>query len=423
MDVNIMSKEIIPCSIDSKVAWNSVLKYMIQKEDTPVDIACESRFISYEMIYYPIERVKINYKAQWQAESIFIRRWTETETYLKPEIHYFDRWGTEHKHPGFDYLDPKTHKWRSGTFNPITSRVKGYSGSVGTKPWTPTEVTVEATRENSYEEETGRENSSGTVNDSILDVLAERYPFFNILYGNYNSKERLPYSDEALKKAIVDGIVLINNQKKNELVKKAENIAQKQCEGRIPGQKYRNFYMDFTYDISSEIWYYPAYKIVYMYQNRQYECLVSGCTVDCVYETAHPIDSTSSNLLSPANLRSSELIEKRKKVTKTIAISILIGSVVEFISILMVLSKLISLFIGQGGFLGLFLWLAIMAGTGYFVYQKFLERKTIVSKNENIHAEKDNMIRNRQDRKKKIFDIITDDRLNNDEKREKCKTI
>ena len=101
---------------------------------------------------------------------------TETETYLKPEIHYFDRWGTGHKHPGFDYLDPKTHKWRSGTFNPITSRVKGYSGSVGTKPWTPTEVTVEATRENSYEEETGRENSSGTVNDSILDVLAERYP-------------------------------------------------------------------------------------------------------------------------------------------------------------------------------------------------------------------------------------------------------
>ena len=67
--------------------------------------------------------------------------------------------------------------------------------------------------------------------------------------------------------------------------------------------------------------------------------------------------------------------------------------------------------------------MAIMAGTGYFVYQKFLERKTIVSKNENIHAEKDNMIRNRQDRKKKIFDIITDDRLNNDEKREKCKTI
>lgn len=418
MDEHMIKKEVIPFSIDSRAAWHSVLKYFIQKEDTPVDIACGSRFISCEMMYYPVERGKINYEAQWQAESIFIKQWTEMETCLKKEVHYFDRFGTEHEHPGFDYLDPKTHKWRSGTFNPITSRARGYSGSTGTRPWQPLEVTVEETREVLREKETGRENSSGTVKDSEIEVFAERYPFFKILYGNYkNGKERVPYSDEELKTATVDGVVLINGSQQMELINKAKDKAEKQCIGRIPGQKYRNFQMEFIiHDMSSEIWYYPAYKIVYMYQNETYECLVSGCTAEAVYETVHPTDNNYSNILSQVDIRSSELINQRKKSTKTIAIAL----IVEVISVL--LAPLYFL-LGTEGFLQFIFWFAVMIGNGYFIYKEFLKRKKFVSEKENVHKEKDNLAQNRRERKKKIFDIMTDDSLNDDEKRERCRTL
>lgn len=418
MAERMIKKEVIPFSVDGKAAWRSVLRHLAQKEDTPMDIACESRLVSSKRIFYPVERLTVNYEAHWKAVSIFIEE--QTETYTVQEVHYFDRWGREHNSPGFDYYEDG--KWHNGSFHPIHSRTKGYSGSRDARPWDPREVTVE--KERKWEEEIGRKNSSGTEKHSVLNVLDQRYPFFSTLYGSYTGGERIAFSDEAVQGAVVEEVILANDEKKKQLIAKVAGNAQEICIKKIPGQKYANFHMDFANDTDGEVWYYPAYKIVYMYQGKQYECLVSGCTVDRVYETTHPTDSVYDDLVNQTEKRASELVEQRKNATKTIAISIAVGLFVELIAALMVLHSLVSLFVnGISGFLGFVFWGAVAVGMGYFVYKKYMERKNIVSEHENIHKEKENTIQNRQDRKRKILDIMTDDNLSDDEKKRRCKEI
>ncbi|MCM1529900.1 MAG: hypothetical protein NC093_07905 [Alistipes sp.] len=359
-------KEVIPFDVDSTVAWNSLLKHLAQKEDTPVNIASESRYISSEKIYYPVERLTVNYEAKWNAVSIFMRYWTETETYFVQEVHYFDRWGREHTQPGFDYFDTESGKWRTGTFHPIKSRVKGYSGSVTSRPWDPREVTVEKSREIPYEQETGRKNSSGTVKSNMINALSERYPFFNVLYGTYSNGERSVYSDEAVEGTVVDEMIFADGEKNKELILKAKNVAQETCIKQIPGQKYANFSMDFVHNIDREIWYYPAYKIVYTYQDKQYECLVSGACCDCVYETTYPTDDFMNTIFQDSEKEKDELKQKKKKVTKELLISIAAVMFLEPIALV--------LFAPLGAEFATIAIFAIIAVGGYYIYRKYLER-------------------------------------------------
>lgn len=412
--------EVIPFSVDSKSAWHSVLKYLAQKEDTPVDIACGSCLVSSERMYYPVERLTINYEAQWNATSIFMRYWTETRTWLAQEVHYFDRWGREHNKPGFDYYDSKKGKWKTGTFNPIESRVRGYSGSASARPWDPREVTVQKAEDVPCEEETGRRNSSGTVKDSILNVLSERYPFFEKLYGSYNNGERNAYSDEAVRGTAVGKVVLADGEKKKELVAKAGNVAQEKCIQQIPGQKYANFSMGFKHEIDSAVWYYPAYKVVYKYQDKQYECLVSGCVVGCVYETAAPADDFLNTISQQSETRKKELNQSKKKATKQILIA---GVVVELIAILGIFYNLVKITAGEGGKVGVIVWLVIAVSAIVFSRIMFAKRRRIKSDILNVDNEKETTVQNRQDRKMKIFDIMADDNLTDIEKEKKCKEV
>lgn len=419
------SISLIPFDVDSVTAWHSLLKYLTMQNDTPTDIACESRLISSEKIYYPVERLTVNYKSQWEAVSIFKEYWTERETWLEQEIHYFDRFGMEHTKPGFDYFDRETGRWKSGTFNPIKSKIKGYSGSVDARPWNPKEVTVQKSRDVPYEREINRQNTSGNADGSLLKILTDQYPFFRSLYANYNGGERILYSNEAIEGIEVQEAVLLDESGVNQVISKAKSKAKSKCINQIPGQEYTNFQMTFAHVIDREFWYFPAYKIIYVYKNEKFECLVSGCTVDSVYETIHPTDSDLENILQKKNKMKTQLGEKKKKINTDLFMSIVISLLVVFVGSPMLMSIVNS--VVNNLFLIMVVNTAIVVGIIYFAYKKIRakcsELKAVKLEISDVDKMHDDAIQNRQKKKNRIFEIMTDENLTDNEKKEKCESV
>lgn len=173
---------------------------------------------------------------------------------------------------------------------------------------------MQKSRDIPYEREIDRQNTSGNVDGSLLKILTDQYPFFRSLYANYNGGERILYSNEAIEGIEVQEAVLLDESGVNQVISKAKSKAKSKCINQIPGQEYTNFQMTFAHVIDREFWYFPAYKIIYVYKNEKFECLVSGCTVDSVYETIHPTDSDLENIVQKKNKMKTQLGEKRRKL-------------------------------------------------------------------------------------------------------------
>ncbi len=405
---------VIPFSFDKASAWKQVLCYLSEDKTTPVEVVYHSHAISIDREYYPVEYLEINYTAKWNAISIFIERWTEKETHYEPQIHYFDRWGMEHERPGFDYWDTKDRKWKSGAFHPLKSKMMGYSGEAGTRPWQPQEVSVAVTENIPYERETGRERKFGEIKNQHVYYHGKEYPF-SVLRTDKN--EKVPYSDEAINGGkVINQVDPINKSIFDSELSKARANAKKLCIEKIPGQEYTDFSMDFDFEANYQILYYPVYHIVYEFLGQNYECFVSGYRKNEIKVEFLPEDPSIKSEMQPYDNQLSNL-ESQKKDWKSNYFGIRLGIVgVCFLGFF--------LFIGLLQFLLAFLLL--VGSIALFIYLSRIKNEKIKELDQKIakcNEAKNNIIPARQAKKETLLNVLLDDSLSESEKSAKCEKI
>ncbi len=421
MDVENNSAFVIPFIISKESAWKCVLKYLCEEETTPLESVCNSHIVSIDKEYYPIELLEVNWRAKWNAVSIFIERWTEPETHYERQVHYFDRLGMEHEYSGFDYFDTKSGKWKNGTFNPIASRVKGYSGDAGTKPWEPREVTVTVTEEIQYEKETGRKRTSGeTSGRKIYSHLAE-YPLPFSYSAEFSKLKKISYSD----KAVHDGEVIgqaepFSESEYKQHLSELQKDAQKACLRQIPGQDYADFNMNFNPvgAFQPQTWYCPVYHVVYTFKEQQYECFVSGYDESSVAGKTAPKDESLENAKQQYDEQLSQLKDEKKKYRLKF-IWILLGVCAANIIVSSLLIDLGS----ESIFLQMIVAIGALVAAVYFCRENYKGIKVINKKIADTNEEKNNFVPTRQTKKKAILDIALNEDLNDSEKATKYAEI
>lgn len=398
---------VIPFSITEKTAWKEVSRYISEQETTPVEAVYKSKLVSITKEYYPVERLELDYTADWEATSIFMRYWTEQETHYEQRVHYFDRWGDEHENSGFDYYDTSSHKWKRGSFHFIKSNIKGLTGDPHTRPWDPREVTVAVTEEISCEEETGRKKNSGTLESNHVYHHDRDYPLSAFL-TKYDPEKKIPYSKESVKDGgIIEQSKPFAESDYNSALSNAKSLAKKDCIGLIPGQKYAGFQMEFNLtDSVCQILHYPVYHVRYEFMGQPYECFVSGYCENAVSGTPFPEDEPIENVRRRYREREYDLDSQKGKLRLKylwiylgVCAGLLVTGLLSFVSIIEAIISLLTL------------------GAGVYLTRKNINDikniKTEIKKTKEIS---ENYVSIRQAKKKELLDILLNDNLSDSEK-------
>ena len=451
---------VIPFSVQKSSVWKEVIRYLSEKETTPVEAICHSRVVSIDKEYYPVERLEISYTAKWNAVSIFKECWTEQETHYEQQIHYFDRFGKEHEKSGFDYYDTKAKRWKSGALHPFASTARGYSGDALTKPWEPREVTVPVTENVSYEKETGRKRNSGEIKGNHTYYHDKEYPFpmhlenhadddlFSsiIFHSDSVENQKIPYSQEAVK----DGMVIRQSKPLNENdvdteLSRAKSMAKKECIWKIPGQAYADLHMEFDSDEICQIWYCPVYHVIYEFSGQKYECFVSGNfrgsvgmqmksgnrlvsdeREDSVKGKIDPEDVSIENIKQQYDNEYSALKNRKKKCWLKF-IWIWLGVCGIPIPIALLFMPLATIQNGIGiiiiSIVTSILPVVFVGTAIYLCWKNYKEIKNIKRELTQNNEAKKNIVPFRQAKKKTIMEIILNDNLSDSEKAMRCEAI
>lgn len=422
MDLKNCEAYVIPFSVQENSAWKSVIQYLSKRETTPVEAICNSRIVSVDKEYYPVEHLELTYEAKWNAISVFKEYWTEEETHYEQQVHYFDRLGKEHERPGFDYFDVKSGKWKNGAYNPITSTLKGYSGNANARPWKPVEVTVAVTEKIPYERETGRKRNSGNVTGKHIYQHTKGYTFFYDLFSDSGKIEKVPYAAEYIKsEKVMTQPEPFGESDYNSVYSAAKSNARDQCIKKIPGQAYADFHMNIECDDVIQVWYYPVYHIIYEFNKQEYECLASGCQEGSVYGKTAPEDGSIESAKQEYEKQNSELKARKKKCWLKFA-KIWLGMFV-FGVFSMSLIPLVAVIGSAGNIIGSILNMALWGVVIYLCWTNYKDIKNIKKEIKENEEAKNNIIPIRQKKKQAIMDVVINDNLNDIEKAEKCKEI
>lgn len=419
MDFKNCEAFVIPFRVKEASAWKNVIQYLSKKETTPVEAICNSHVVSVDKEYYPIGRLEIVYTAKWNAISVFKEYWTEQETHYEKEIHYFDRWGNEHKQSGFDYYDSKSGKWKSGSWHPFKSNIKGYSGDASTRPWEPMEVTVTVTEDIPCERETGRKKNAGSINGNYIYQHSEGFPFFHSLFSDVKADMKIPYSEEAIQDGKkMEQVHPFSESDYNFVFSKAKSEAQDRCIKQIPGQAYANFRMEFDSNEVRQMWYYPVYHIIYEFQEQKYECFVSGCQEGYAYGKQEPEDASIENIKQEYDNKCSALNDKKKKYWyKFVWIflgKMLVGGL---------LSIIMSIIGGTGSVIDKSSVLAIWCVAIYLYWKNYRDIKNTKKEIEKVVEANNNIVPLRQKKKNALLDVVLNDNLTDGEKAKKFEEI
>ena len=437
MDFKNCEAFVIPFSVPEASVWKKVIEYLCEKETTPIESICNSHVVSIDKEYYPVQRLEINYTAKWNAISIFKEYWTEQETHYEQQIRFFDRLGIEHKHSGFDYFDPKSGKWKSGAFNPIGSRIKGYSGNANTRQWMPKEVTVPVTENVSYERETGRKRNFGEIKGNQIYFHDKEYPFRmdlktlfpNLFSGIFSDSDltangKISYSKEAVKDGkVIEQLKPINERDYDSALSVAKSNAKNQCIGQIPGQEYADFHMEFDSNDVCQMWYYPVYHVNYEFRGQKYECFVSGYGDASVKGKNDPEDASIESIKQQYDTQCSNLKDRKKKcLLEFVGLCLGICAASILLIPLIGLDMLISTGI-TGAIIFLVLSIPLVGVVVYLCKKKYEELNDLKEEITKIEEAKKNIVPIRQAKKRAIMDVILNDNLSDSEKAMKCEAI
>lgn len=308
MDFDVLESKVVPFSLTEEAVRERFLDYVIEGENTPIDIACNAVITTIKKALYPVRCFDVTYSAHWSATSF----WEHKEPYTEYESKtiYIDHYGKEHSSPGFDMFH--------------NGQVIGSSSSAGKdkRPWRPQQKTIPITKYKTVIDNV--EQTQGSIEDQSFQPiityenpaeasLAQWVVGFPIKGNTINSTDKLLENSVIMPLFETDGFA----QKTAE--SKVQDIACAQCEGEVPGDRYRDLSVsNFNTRCSMEIVLLPVFHIQYEYQGQQFECWRSGISNGNFFYCIKPQDT---NIAAENERAANEIKLQKKQWLKFAAIS------------------------------------------------------------------------------------------------------
>ena len=404
MNFNLSKAKVVPYSVCEDEVNNIFLNFVIQGDNSPIDVALQAKITEVRRLYYPVRCYDITYSAEWSATSIWEHK--ETYTEYKSKTVYVDYSGKEHNSPGFD-------RYFKGSV--ISS--SQFAGK-DTKPWTPISKTVPVTK-------------TKTVVDNVEQTYGEIGPIRSfqpiMMYKNDSEKKftqwitstitEKNYGDfdaDQIKNSDIAPLVGSDSEAEQSVSRIINSRAQTLCSKKVPGTRYEDLKGSvYDTDYTVEVVLVPVYYISYQYQGQTFHCWINGSRSDVFYN-AKPTDETlvseSKALQEQIRLGKSSRLKLGTLVFLVIPIAIIITLFVDF-----------ALWIGEPGKLG----------SGIFFLLLLLAIECMCAmKFSKIHHQVTDQKKHSENRSKKlaskrqaIANIVSDQNMSHDEKQSAIQEI
>ena len=282
MNFDVSKSKVIPFTMPESEVYGHFIDFLIEGDNTPVDVAAHSKIVEKKKQFYPIRCFDITYSAEWQATSI----WEKEEYYteIQTKTVYIDYFGKEHDSPGYDYFSD-----RGGI--PYSS---GNIGGKNNRPWRamPKQESVQKKR---------------TVIDHVEPRYGDigRYRSFQPIITYLDADQKLAqwvvsflkknkyvdYRPELLEDSEIKDLISSNDFARKKAEANVGDIARKQCNSDIPGDRYEDFqYRVSIESYSMQIVLVPIYHISYEYRGQKYECWLGGKADSDIFCYSKPQD-------------------------------------------------------------------------------------------------------------------------------------
>ena len=395
---DILSSKTVPFSVTENQLREGFLDWIIQGNDTPLDVAYGAAIMRITKHFYPIRCFDITYSVDWTATSF----WEHEEEYTEYESKtvYFDREGKEHKEPGFDYTDaqgrPTVSIDSKGTRHPYRVQPKMV-------PVTKTRTIVD-----NVEQTQGGLDSETSFQRIITydDATGEDFAQWIV---DFSLESQTKSTDDLFADSVVMPLVQTEAFAWNEAKSKVADIARGQCENQIPGNRYEDFQLfNFATRYDMQIVLMPFYEISYRYQNQDYVCWLSGIAEDdFVY-----CDKPEDDKIKQENHRAQDEIAQHKKERLKFGL-------IAFLAIPAVFIFFGLTFLIVNWIVGLLILLASGA-LEVLYYRKFSTHHQQVKELEQKHG---SVLAQLAERRRAVAAIVRNTRLSDDEKRTSVQKI
>lgn len=368
---------------------------LMKDENAPLDVTYKANLIKIQREYYPFAIFDVTLEAEWQATSY----WEHKEKYQVPreETVYIDYQGKEHKSSGQDT------EVRNGNIyhhyrKPMSRTVYDTETRVVIDNVEPTSGYVQPTQ---FSEKvwTGK-------GQSLLNWT-----------GHFNNSQMVEVTTEYLKDYVVISEGMTRDAAESQAVSMGRNNIGNVASRDVPGDRYENMSVKSSVlDVKRTSLFLGVYHIFYEYEGKNYECLMcGGDKVDDVVIGDHPVDDT----IKTRHEAIQEDIKKNGFFSRRTLF--LLGAIILTINSISIIPGMFPANLGStGSYSGLGIVVKIIISLALIVADAFcIYRYVGMKKAQKVaKAEQANFKESNEYLKKKIYELIQDDTIPEEGKRE-----
>lgn len=398
MNFDVSKAKVTPFSLPEQEVGNRFLTFIIEGDNTPLDVAREAKITQVKKLFYPIRCFTVGYAAQWSATSIWEHR--EKYTVSETKTIYIDHEGAEHDRPGFDYLD------RHGRWLP------SISSDAIKRPWTPQQKVIQVPKIKTVIDNTQRTQGEIGAYRTFQPIITYRKAdesFARWVGGFLKEGDYKSYQEALVAESEVQDLVETDDFARDQAKANASSLARSDCRREVPGNRYEDFscevYLD--PDCPMEIVLIPIYRITYTYQGDEYTCWLGGKANSNFFYARKPQDEA---LAAEKERLSTEVSAQKKTRLKSGAIAFLLPPIGAFIGLIyMIVHPLIGLLLTGGS-----------VAVGVLFGQKFLAAHRSVREQTQAIEGRTAALR---EKREKISSIVRDPAMSESEKRQAIEAL
>lgn len=286
MNFNVSKAKVTPFSLPEEEIGSLFLGFVIQGDNSPLDVAQEAKITAVKKLFYPIRCFEVSYTARWSATSV----WEHKEKYTVSETKtiYIDRDGGEHDHSGYDYTD-RQGRW-----------VPSISSDAIKRPWTPQQKVVQVPKSRmviDHMERTQGDIGENCTFQPIITYLKSDQSFAKWVGGFLKEGDYKAYQESQVEGSEIQDLIETDDFARKQARSNAADLARSACRREVPGDRYEEFDYEvyFSSDCPMEVVLIPIYHITYEYQGEEYKCWLGGKAGSNFFYVTKPQDKELAN--------------------------------------------------------------------------------------------------------------------------------
>lgn len=322
MNFDVSKAKVTPFSLPEQEVGNRFLTFIIEGDNTPLDVAQEAKITQVKKLFYPIRCFTVGYTAQWSATSV----WEHKEKYTVSETKtiYIDYKGEEHDRPGFDHLDRRGRE------------VASISSDAIRRSWTPQQKVIQVPKTRTVVD--NKERTQGDIGDHctfqpIITYLKADESFAQWVGGFLKEGDYKSYQESLVAGSEVQDLIETDAFARDQARANASSLARSCCRREVPGNRFEEFSCDvyLDQDCPMEVVLIPIYRITYTYQDDEYVCWLGGKANSNFFYARKPQDET---LAAEKERLNTEVSAQKKTRLKSGAIAFLLPPIGLFFGLI-----------------------------------------------------------------------------------------